>query len=195
MRQATVERKTNETNIKISLNLDGSGNHSIQTGIGFFDHMLIQLAVHGLFDIEITAKGDLEVDRHHTVEDVALTLGQAFDQALGNRKGIRRMGQAAVPMDEALCEVIVDLSGRPYLVFQADWLAPSVGDIPVTMVEHFFYSLSMTLKANIHAIIHYGRDDHHRAEGLFKALARSLSEAAEIDSRRVGAVPSSKGVL
>jgi len=195
MRQATVERKTNETNIKISLNLDGSGNHSIQTGIGFFDHMLIQLAVHGLFDIEITAKGDLEVDRHHTVEDVALTLGQAFDQALGDRKGIRRMGQAAVPMDEALCEVIVDLSGRPYLVFQADWLAPSVGDIPVTMVEHFFYSLSMTLKANIHAIIHYGRDDHHRAEGLFKALARSLSEAAEIDSRRVGAVPSSKGVL
>ena len=195
MRQATAERKTNETNIKISLNLDGSGNHSIQTGIGFFDHMLIQLAVHGLFDIEITAKGDLEVDRHHTVEDVALTLGQAFDQALGNREGIRRMGQAAVPMDEALCEVIVDLSGRPYLVFQADWLAPSVGDIPVTMVEHFFYSLSMTLKANIHAIIHYGRDDHHRAEGLFKALARSLSEAAEIDSRRVGAVPSSKGVL
>lgn len=195
MRQATVKRKTNETNIEVSINLDGSGNYAIQTGIGFFDHMLTQLAVHGLFDIEIAAQGDLEIDNHHTIEDVALTLGQAFAQALGERKGIRRMGQAVVPMDEALCEVIVDLSGRPYSVFQGEWLAPNVGDFPVTLVEHFFYSLSMTLKANIHANIRYGRDDHHKAEGLFKALARALSTAVEIDPRRSEAVPSSKGVL
>lgn len=195
MRQATVERKTNETSIKVSVNLDGSGKYAIQTGVGFFDHMLTQLAVHGLFDIEIAAKGDLEIDNHHTIEDVALTLGQAFAQALGDRKGIMRMGQAAVPMDEALCEVIIDLSGRPYSVFTGDWLASSVGDIPVTLMEHFFYSLSMAIKANIHAAIRYGRDDHHKAEGLFKALGRSLSKAVQIDPRRADAVPSSKGVL
>lgn len=195
MRQANFSRRTNETSIEVSVNLDGSGNNTIQTGIGFFDHMLTQIAVHGLFDIEITAQGDLEIDKHHTIEDVALTLGQAFAHALGDRKGIRRMGQAAVPMDEALCEVIVDLSGRPYSVFQGEWLSPNVGDIPVTLVEHFFYSLSMTLKANIHAKIRYGRDDHHKAEGLFKALARALSTAVQIDPRRADAVPSSKGVL
>lgn len=195
MRQATVERKTNETNIKVSINLDGSGKYTIQTGIGFFDHMLTQLAVHGLFDIEIAAQGDLEIDNHHTIEDVALTLGQAVDQALGDRKGIRRMGQALVPMDEALCEVIIDLSGRPYSVFQGDWLASSVGDIPVTLLEHFYYSFCMTSKANIHANIRYGRDDHHKSEGLFKALARALSDAVQIDPRRAGIVPSSKGVL
>jgi len=195
MRQANVNRKTNETNIDVTVNLDGSGNCAIQTGIGFFDHMLTQIAVHGLFDIEIAAQGDLDIDTHHTIEDVALALGQAFSQALGDRKGIRRMGQAAVPMDEALCEVFVDLSGRPYSVFQGEWLAPNVGDIPVSLVEHFFYSLSMTLKANIHANIRYGRDDHHKAEGLFKALARALSTAVQIDPRRADAVPSSKGVL
>ena len=195
MRQASVNRKTNETSIEVSVNLDGSGNYAIQTGIGFFDHMLTQIAVHGLFDIEITAQGDLEIDKHHTIEDVALTLGQAIAQALGDRKGIRRMGQAVVPMDEALCEVIVDLSGRPYSIFQGEWLAPNVGEIPVTLLEHFFYSLSMTLKANIHTNIRYGRDDHHKAEGLFKALARALSTAVQIDPRRKDAVPSSKGVL
>lgn len=195
MREASITRKTNETQVQIHLNLDGSGKHDIQTGIGFLDHMLAQIAVHGLFDVEIKAKGDLEIDVHHTVEDVALALGQAFDEALTDRKGIERMGQAVVPLDESLCEIIVDLSGRPYMVFQGDWTCCSIQTLPVTLIEHFFYSLSMTMKANIHAQIRYGRDDHHKAEALFKALAKALRTAVSIDPRRSDTIPSSKGVL
>jgi imidazoleglycerol-phosphate dehydratase len=195
MRYTVVERETSETKIKIRLNLDGKGIHKIQTGIGFFDHMLIQLTVHGLFDLEIDASGDVQVDNHHTVEDVALTLGQAFDQALKDKRGLVRMGQAVVPMDESLCEVIVDLSGRPYSVFTGDWNSFSVGDLPVSLIEHFFYSLSMSMKANLHAHIRYGRDDHHKTEGLFKALGRALNVATRIETRRSDDIPSSKGVL
>ena len=195
MRTATIERQTSETQIRLTLNLDGSGRHAIQTQLPFFDHMLTQLAVHGLFDLEVCAQGDLEVDAHHTVEDVALILGQAFDEALGDRKGLMRMGQALVPMDEALCEVAVDLSGRPYCVFSGTWHNPMVGGIPTSLIEHFAYSLSVSLRANLHILMRYGNDNHHQAEALFKALARALMSAVQIDPRRADLIPSSKGVL
>jgi len=195
MRQATIERKTGETQIKVSINLDGKGEHSIQTGIPFFDHMLTQISVHSLFDLQIRAIGDLDVDFHHTIEDVALTLGQAIDQALGDRKGIKRMSHAVVPMDESLCEIVIDFSGRPYCVFQGHWPDSAVGGIPVSLIEHFFYSLSMAMKANLHCLINYGRDNHHITEALFKATARALDDATRYDPRRAEMVPSSKGVL
>jgi imidazoleglycerol-phosphate dehydratase len=195
MRQALVRRETNETKIKVQLNLDGHGKSKIETGIGFFDHMLTQLAVHGLFDLELDVCGDLQVDTHHTVEDTALALGQAFTQALEDKRGLVRMGYALVPMDEALCEVIIDLSGRPYAVFKGEWNSSSVGNLPVSLIEHFFYSLSVAMKANLHVHIRYGRDDHHKAEGLFKALGRALDTATRIDPRRKDDIPSSKGVL
>ncbi len=195
MRSAIIERQTNETNIRIELELDGSGKYEINTGIGFYDHMLTQLAVHGLFDLKISAQGDLEVDPHHTVEDTALALGQAFDQALGERRGLARMGTAVVPMDEALCEVVVDLSGRPYSVFTGEWTGTQINTLPVTLIEHAFYSLSVGLRANLHALIRYGRDDHHKAEAMFKALGRALCQATREDPRRASAIPSSKGVL
>jgi len=195
MRKATIERKTNETAIKIKINLDGSGQYDIDTGIPFFDHMLTQVAIHGLFDLEIDAKGDLEVDQHHTIEDVALALGQGFQEALGDKAGIERMGQALVPMDESLCQVVLDFSGRPYLVYDAAWEDPRVGGFPVTLVEHFFYSFSMTSKSTIHARVLYGKDNHHKVEGLFKAFGRVLKRAVAIDPRRRDQIPSSKGVL
>lgn len=195
MRNAIIEKETNETKVRVELELDGSGIHKIQTGVGFFDHMLTQLAVHGLFDLKITAKGDLEVDPHHTVEDTALVLGQAFDQALGERRGLVRMGQGVVPMDEALGEVVIDLSGRPYCVFTGEWTGEMINDLPVTLIEHVFYSLSVGMRANLHALIRYGRDDHHKAEALFKALGRALCQAVREDPRRPSAIPSSKGTL
>lgn len=195
MRIATVARKTNETEITLTLNLDGSGHHTIQTGVGFLDHMLTHLAVHGLFDMTVQATGDLHIDTHHTIEDTGLVLGQAFAEALGDKKGIARMGHAYVPMDEALAFVAVDLSGRPYAVMQAEWHTPSIGQFPTSLVPHFFESLAVTMKANLHSRVLYGRDDHHQAEALFKALARALSTAVQIDPRRAGAVPSTKGSL
>ncbi len=195
MRQTIISRKTGETNISVKVNLDGIGTSDIHTGVPFFDHMLTQIAHHGLFDLEIKAVGNLEIDCHHTIEDVAISLGQAFDQALGDRKGILRVGCANVPMDEALCEVIIDLSGRPYFVFTGNWTGAMINNIPVTLLEHFFYSFSIGLKANLHAHIRYGRDDHHKAEALFKALARGLRKAIQIDPRRPDRIPSSKGVL
>ena len=195
MRKATIERKTNETAIKIKINLDGSGQYDIDTGIPFFDHMLTQVAIHGLFNLEIDAKGDLEVDQHHTIEDVALALGQGFQEALGDKAGIERMGHALVPMDESLCQVVLDFSGRPYLVYDAAWEDPRVGGFPVTLVEHFFYSFSMTSKSTIHARVLYGKDNHHKVEGLFKAFGRVLKRAVAIDPRRRDQIPSSKGVL
>jgi len=195
MRTASIERKTNETQIKIQIELEGSGMYEIRTGIPFYDHMLTQLALHGLFDLKIEAQGDLEVDAHHTIEDVALALGAAMDQALGDRKGLVRMGSAVVPMDETLCEVAVDLSGRPYCVFNGEWNGTDINAIPVTLFEHFFSSLAIGLRSNLHAAIRYGRDDHHKAEALFKALGRALCSASRIDPRRANAIPSSKGVL
>jgi imidazoleglycerol-phosphate dehydratase len=195
MRTAEISRRTSETQIEMKLDLDGRGQHAVSTGIGFLDHMLTHLAVHGLFDLSVQATGDLHIDNHHTVEDVALALGQAFDQALGDRKGIMRMGDCFAPMDETLAHVAVDLSGRPYSVFQAEWHAPFVGNIPTTLFEHFFESFAVTSRSNLHARILYGRDDHHQAEALFKAWARALDTATQMDPRRAGVVPSTKGTL
>ena len=195
MRKSTVKRETKETKIEIGLNLDGSGQHDIATGLGFLDHMLTHIAAHGLFDLTVRAEGDLHVDAHHTVEDVALVLGSAFDQALGDRKGIVRMAHAYVPMDETLAFVAVDLSGRPYTVVDVTWNAPEVGGIPVTLWEHFFESFAVTARANVHARVLYGRDDHHKCEALFKALARALDAATQLDPRRAGSVPSTKGMI
>ena len=195
MRIAEISRQTNETQIQVKLDLDGTGKHEISTGIGFLDHMLTHLAVHGLFDLTVQAKGDLHIDVHHTVEDVALALGQAFDQALGDRKGIVRMGDCFAPMAESLAHVAIDLSGRPYTVFQAEWHTPYVGDIPVTLFQHFFESFAVTARCNLHARVLYGRDDHHQAEALFKAWARALDAATQFDPRRGGTIPSTKGTL
>jgi imidazoleglycerol-phosphate dehydratase len=195
MRTAETSRQTNETQIEIKLDLDGNGKHEISTGIGFLDHMLTHLAVHGLFDLSVHAQGDLEVDTHHTVEDVALVLGQVFDQALGDRKGIFRMADCFAPMDETLAHVAVDLSGRPYSVIRAEWHAPYIGNIPTTLFPHFFESFAITARCNLHAHVLYGRDDHHQAEALFKAWARALDRATQIDPRRANAIPSTKGTL
>ncbi len=193
-RRATVARVTGETRIELTLDLDGSGQAEIATGVGFFDHMLHHVAVHGLFDLSVAATGDLHIDAHHTVEDVALVFGQALDQALGDRRGIVRMGEAAVPMDEALARVVVDLSGRPYAVVQAEFDAPAIGDMPTSLVAHVLESIAVTGRLNLHAQVLYGRDDHHRAEALFKALGRALDAATRLDPRR-GGVPSTKGTL
>jgi len=195
MRIATLERQTSETHVRVSLALDGHGEHRIATGLPFLDHMLRHLAVHGLFDLTLEGQGDLEIDPHHTVEDVALTLGMAFDQALGDRRGIARMGHAYVPMDETLAFVAVDLSGRPYAVVQADWHAPIVGGIPTSLWPHFLESFAVTGRCNLHARVLYGRDDHHQTEALFKALGRALDAATLLDPRRGERLPSTKGVL
>ncbi len=195
MRNATVHRHTNETDIQLTLNLDGAGQHDISTGIGFLDHMLAHIAVHGLFDLTVKATGDLEVDAHHTIEDTALALGQALAEALGDKRGLVRVGSAFVPMDESLAFVAVDLSGRPYAVVDAAWHGPSIGQFPTSMVGHFFESLAAAARANVHARVEYGRDDHHQAEALFKALGRALDAATALDPRRAGQLPSTKGTL
>ncbi len=195
MRTSSIYRKTNETEIRLALNIDGSGRHTISTGVGFLDHMLTHIAVHGVFDLEVQAQGDLHIDAHHTIEDTALVLGQAFAEALGDKRGLVRSGSAYMPMDEALAFVAVDLSGRPYAVIDAAWHTPTIGQFPTSLVGHFVESLAATMKANIHARVLYGRDDHHQAEALFKALARALDQATAIDPRRAGAVPSTKGTL
>ena len=195
MRTAALEHKTNETEIHVELNLEGSGQYEIQTGIGFLDHMLAQIAVHGLFDLVLIAKGDLNVDPHHTVEDCGLVLGAAFKQALGSRSGIVRIASAAVPMDEALARVVVDFSGRPYTVLKMAWTSSMVGALPASLLEHFFESFASACGANLHLIVETGRDNHHMAEALFKAMARAMSKAVQIDPRRIGKIPSSKGVL
>ena len=195
MRISEIQRQTNETDIQLKINLDGSGIASIDTGIGFYDHMLNHVALHGLFDLKIKCKGDLEVDPHHTVEDCALVLGQAIDKALSDRKGINRMGSMYVPMDEALGFVAVDLSGRPYTVFQGEWHSPYVGGISTSLVPHFFESLAVTARCNLHARVLYGQNDHHQAEALFKALGRALNIATRFDPRRGDRIPSTKGNL
>ena len=194
-RTGFIHRHTAETDIHLNLNLDGTGQCATSTGVGFLDHMLRHIAVHGLFDLEIKAIGDLDIDAHHTVEDVAIVLGQAFDQALGDRKGIVRMGSAYVPMDEALAFVAIDLSGRPYAVIAADWHTPSIGSLPTTLIPHFLESFAFNARLNLHARVEYGRDDHHQAEALFKALGRALDAATLMDVRRSGMIPSTKGTL
>ena len=194
-RTAQMNRRTAETEVTLRLNLDGAGQHEIATGIGFLDHMLAHLAVHGLFDLTLKATGDLQVDPHHTVEDVALTLGQAFEEALADKKGIVRVSHAYVPMDETLAFVAVDFSGRPYTVIQSEWHTPAVGGIATSLIPHFFESFAAAARCTLHARVLYGRDDHHQAEALFKALGRALDAATQIDPRRAGRVPSTKGIL
>ena len=193
-RRGEIERRTSETEVRVALDLDGTGRYEVATGVGFLDHMLAQVAAHGLFDLEVRARGDLEVDAHHTVEDVAIALGQALDRALAGREGVVRMGHAYAPLDEALARVVVDLSGRPYAVVQVEFNAPLLGEMDADLVIHFFETLAVHGRLSLHASLLYGRNDHHRAEALFKALGRALAAATRIDSRR-GGVPSTKGVL
>ncbi len=191
-RKATVKRTTKETDISVEVNLDGVGRSDISTGIGFFDHMLTSLSKHSGIDMAISCKGDLPIDDHHSVEDVAITLGQAIVKALGNKQGIERYGWALIPMDETLARSAIDLSGRSVLVFKATFSRPEINGFSTEMVEHFFYSLAENLKANIHLEICYGRNTHHKVEGLFKALAVALRQAVKITSDHM---PSTKGLL
>lgn len=192
-RITTVERKTKETDIQITLNLDGAGKADIETGVGFLDHILHHVAVHGLFDLNVRAVGDLHIDAHHTIEDVAIVLGDALDRALGERRGITRIGHSYVPMDEALARVVVDLSGRGYAVFDGEFVTPLIGAFPTSLIAHFFETLAQRGKMNLHAHVLYGRDDHHKAEALFKALGRALQMAVALDARR--GETSTKGTL
>ncbi|MBR2940300.1 MAG: imidazoleglycerol-phosphate dehydratase HisB [Kiritimatiellae bacterium] len=194
MRKAKIARNTKETQIKLELNLDGSGKGAIDTGIGFFDHMLELLKKHALIDLTVKAKGDLNVDYHHTVEDVGLVFGQALDKALGDRRGLTRYGFASIPMDEALCETSLDLGGRPFLVMQCAMKHMMVKDFEVKLVEEFFRAVSVESRSNIHLRQVCGDEAHHVCEGLFKSFARALRAAAGIDPREKG-VPSSKGVI
>jgi len=193
-RTATQHRKTRETEIAVSLNLDGSGKSKIATGIGFFDHMLELLARHALLDLEVAAQGDINVDYHHTVEDVGLVLGSCLDEALGERRGIVRYGLAVLPMDETLSEVVVDLGGRPFLVFHSDMKWQKVRDFDVQLVEEFFRALTVRARLNLHVNHRYGEDAHHVCESIFKGFARALRQAVTHDPRETG-IPSSKGTL
>jgi histidinol-phosphate aminotransferase len=193
-RRGEVYRRTAETEVAVLLDLDGSGGYVTETGLGFLDHMLAQLAAHGLFNLAVRAQGDLEVDEHHTVEDVAIGLGQALDQALGDRRGLVRMGQAYAPLDEALAHVVVDLSGRPYAVIDVDFSTPSLGRVGSDLIIHFLETLATHARLSLHARVLHGRNDHHKAEALFKALGRALDAATRLDPRR-GSIPSTKGVL
>lgn len=193
-RVAELERKTNETQIRVAVNLDGVGNCEIDTGIGFFDHMLTLMTVHGRFDVTVSAVGDLNVDCHHTVEDVGLVLGDVVQQALGSRKGICRYGYAVVPMDDALARVAVDLSNRPYLVFQSPQQMPRQNDFDLSLAKEFFRALAQRGGMNLHVAIDYGENWHHMIEAVFKAAGRSLRQAATLDERVAG-IPSTKGSL
>jgi len=194
IRAAEVRRKTNETDVRVTLNLDGGGRSRIATGLPFLDHMLELFAKHGLFDLDVNCDGDLEIDDHHSVEDIAITLGQALVQSLGDKVGINRYGEAIVPMDEALCRSVIDLSGRFYLVYQAPTKRQKIGNFSVELAEHFWRSFAETAKFNLHIDCLRGRNTHHILEGTFKATARALRQAVERDARIVG-VLSTKGVL
>ncbi len=193
-RSAEIHRNTKETRITLRLGLDGGGTAAVETGIGFYDHMLGHIALHGKFDLHVAAQGDLHIDAHHTIEDVAICLGRAIDSALGSRSGIQRMGSAYVPMDEALARVVIDLSGRPYAIIKADFQTPLMGQMPTDLVIHALETIASHAKMNLHAAVLYGRNDHHKAEALFKAFGRALAQAVAIDSQRSG-IPSSKGTL
>jgi len=194
-RTATIRRKTNETDIRLKLNLDGHGKSRITTGIRFFDHMLDLVARHGAFDLEIAAKGDLDVDQHHTVEDVGITLGEALLKALGSKRGILRAGYFLMPMDESLAAAAVDLSGRPYCVIHATISEKRVGDFQTELAEDFFQGFAQAARANVHLRALYGRSSHHQVEAIFKAFARALRFAVSRDKRLRSVLPSTKGLL
>lgn len=194
-RQASIKRQTSETDIRLTLTLDGKGQAEISTGIGFFDHMLTALTKHSLFDLTLSVQGDLHIDFHHTVEDTGIALGQAFYQAIGDKKGISRFGQATIPLDEALSEVIIDISGRPYLAWNVVFPVHKIGQMDTELFEEFFRGFVMNAHINLHAISHAGRNAHHIAEATFKATARALRKASEFDPRMLNSIPSTKGVL
>jgi imidazoleglycerol-phosphate dehydratase len=193
-RTAAINRKTAETDIQLTLNLDGSGAGKIETGIGFFDHMLTLLAKHALFDLTVTAKGDLAVDSHHTVEDVGICLGKALAQALGDKQGIVRYGSKTLPMEETLVTSALDLSGRAWIVYRVTFATEKIGDFDTELVETFWQALAANALMNLHLVLHHGSNSHHVAEALFKSTARALREAVAVDPRQAG-VPSSKGTL
>ena len=193
-RTASISRQTKETQITLTLDLDGSGKAAVETGVGFFDHMLDLLTRHGLFDLSVKATGDLHIDAHHTVEDVGIVLGGALEKALGDKRGIYRYGWAIVPMDESLAQVAIDLSGRPAFVFNVDFKRESIGSFPVELIEEFFKSVATTAKMNLHVNVPYGTNNHHIAEAIFKAVAKALRQAVSLDPRN-NEVPSTKGTL
>ncbi|MFT9598636.1 imidazoleglycerol-phosphate dehydratase HisB [Mesobacillus sp.] len=193
-RTATVNRYTNETRIDLDFSIDGEGKTTLETGVPFLSHMLDLFAKHGQFDLKVDAKGDVEVDGHHTTEDIGICIGQALREALGDKKGIKRYGNAFVPMDEALAQVVVDLSNRPHLEMRAELPAQQVGTFDVELVHEFLWKLALEARMNLHVIVHYGKNTHHMIEAVFKALGRALDEATTIDPRVKG-VPSTKGML
>ena len=199
-RKSRIVRKTEETDIRMELNLDGSGVNDIKTSIAFFDHLLTQIAIHGSFDINIQADGDLEIDNHHLIEDTAIVLGKAFKKALGDKKGINRVGYCYFPMDESLAFVVVDLCSRPYFKKEINWVNPFLGSkedslVPVDLLEHFIYSFAMQAQLTLHVRLLYGQNNHHIAEAIFKAIGKALDYASRIDLKRDNMIPSSKGVL
>ena len=195
MRTAEITRTTSETAITLSLNLDGTGQADLTTGIGFLDHMLTALARHALFDLTVHAQGDLHIDDHHTTEDIGIVLGQAFARAIGDKRGIRRYGHALVPMDEALIEAAIDISGRPFLAWTVEFATAKIGEFDTELFEEFFRAFAMNALLTLHVTQKAGRNAHHVAEGCFKALARALRMAVEADPRTSGVVPSTKGLL
>ncbi|MES2046066.1 MAG: imidazoleglycerol-phosphate dehydratase HisB [Pseudomonadota bacterium] len=195
MRTATISRKTSETSIDVTVNLDGTGAYTVSTGIGFFDHMLEQLSRHGLIDLDVKTIGDLHIDQHHTVEDTGIAIGEAIKQALGEKRGIRRYAEALSPMDETLTRVALDISGRPFLVWKTEFSQKRLGEMDTEMFEHFFHSFAQAAGITLHVETLYGQNNHHIAESAFKGLARALRTAVEIDPRKADAIPSTKGTL
>lgn len=195
MRTGTISRKTSETRIDVELNLDGTGVYEVSTGIGFLDHMLEQLSRHSLIDLRVKAVGDLHIDQHHTTEDTGLAIGEALAQALGEKKGITRYGTAYAPMDETLTRCSLDISGRPWLVFKAGFNTPRLGEWDTELIEHWFHSFAQTAGITLHVENLYGQNNHHIVESCFKALARALRQAVEIDPRKADSIPSTKGTL
>ena len=195
MRTGTIHRSTNETSIDVVVNLDGTGIYTVSTGIGFLDHMLEQLSRHSLIDLTVKAVGDLHIDQHHTTEDTGLAIGEAIAQALGDKRGIVRYGSAYAPMDETLTRVALDISGRPYFVWNVAFTTPRLGEWDTELIEHWFHSFSQTAGLTLHVECLYGQNNHHIVESCYKALARALRQAVEIDPRKADSIPSTKGVL
>ncbi len=195
MRTASIARKTSETDIAVEVNLDGTGAYAVSTGIGFLDHMIEQFSRHSLIDIRCKIAGDLHVDQHHTTEDSAIAIGQAILEALGDKAGIGRYGMAYSPMDEALCRVTLDVSGRPWLVWKAQFSQPRLGEMDTELFQHWFHSIAQAVGITLHIELLYGENNHHIIEGIFKGFARAMRQAVELDARKAGAIPSTKGLL
>jgi imidazoleglycerol-phosphate dehydratase len=195
MRSAEIQRTTGETSVFVSLNLDGTGVYDVSTGIGFLDHMLEQLSRHSLIDLKVVAKGDLHIDQHHTTEDTGIAIGEALAKALGDKKGITRFGTAYSPMDETLSRVSMDISGRPFLVWKAEFTTPRLGEMDTELFEHWFQSFAGSAGITLHVECLYGQNNHHIIESIYKGLARALRQAVEIDPRKSDAIPSTKGML